>query len=503
MSSNPEKFVELLHISVGQTQIRYFCLSSSIEKDPPIILFLGADVVTGSSVPSKHRDRIHHRYGKDGLATKVDWSDTQVLHVRNSTRLWFYNIQGLFKVAFEYQDAVFQRDCLLFLREAWLKRMEEPPLKEQLSLTWQDTLTHQGVALSFPVTCADMSSMSTSKCSDEKSQDCSNTQRIFGIRVTSEEGEENVEQSVVQLPDKEVETDFQNLPVSLSSVIPKPCLDSRVEQTTSSKMSTCQRQSEMELCKDSSISRILFSCTDEVKTATSNISRSFKGGEVSPEFVATCSDLGNDLSLSANEEDCSAVIKNLEGHVKDLVRSHKGLRHELFKQLLLVIKLISCDLNGIMSATDTFPYSVIKDYVESVTDDKRRGQFQNGFQISVEKNIVLTLFSEWLGHQNANLQEVINQKAESFKLSHINCIDNLPPSNDIIDEVFPPHMKVLFSQWMMTGEGQVEIPVEKKARPVKSSRGVFPFILLILEFANGTFISGVSHVIHAKLVHVV
>jgi hypothetical protein len=397
------------------------------------------------------------------------------------------------------------------LQEAWLKRMDDPPLKEHLSLTWQETLTHQGVAVSFPITPADMSSFSTRDNSVENhlhSVDVYIPGNIQGISSGNipKKGLENLEQSVAQSLEEKVEADLQQTSQTHIPIIPQPYKNPSIDLTT---VSVTHPDHEQILLRSEYVfsddQNKLKSCqgpcsdiNDTEKSSPSNIGGCSKDGGVFTGFIQ----FDAKRHPPHTKGHCCAIIKNLEDYVQDLAGEFGDMYPEVFKYLFLVIKLISCDLDNILAKTDSFPYSLIEEYVELCKDDKNHEEFQNEFHISPEKNIVLTIFSGWLGEQNASLQDSINQKAECFKLAHINCIDNLPPSEDIIEEVFPPHMKVLFSQWMTAGEREAHHAGGKKPRLMKDTRGIFPFILLILEFANGAFISGVSHVIHAKLVHV-
>ncbi|XP_046569787.1 LOW QUALITY PROTEIN: uncharacterized protein LOC124278081 [Haliotis rubra] len=107
-----------------------------------IPLFMAADVLAGISQVNKNNCRIHNRFGKEGLATKLLFSDSRLNGTSNSGSVWFYNIQGVFRAVFEYHELFVQRDCLLKLRDVWLQHYSEPDLPESMSLSWTDSV-HQ------------------------------------------------------------------------------------------------------------------------------------------------------------------------------------------------------------------------------------------------------------------------------------------------------------------------------------------------------------------------
>lgn len=105
---------------------------------------------------------------------------------------------------------------------------------------------------------------------------------------------------------------------------------------------------------------------------------------------------------------------------------------------------------------------------------------------------ILYTISYWVGNKFRKYKEEISQKVTEFKKRHIATIDSLPPAEKVIVELFPQAMIVLLKTWMEDesqkpqGDPQTFLP--------------FPLIQLILEFANQTLVSGVSHVLYSRLI---
>uniref|UniRef100_A0A3P9QAE7 Si:ch211-110p13.9 n=1 Tax=Poecilia reticulata TaxID=8081 RepID=A0A3P9QAE7_POERE len=97
--------------------------------DPVIPLYLGADLLSNTDIRVENHPRYHAKFAKKGLATKVHFSSFRFQGLRvpaANNSLWFYSIQGLFRLAFEIynkqeQLAVlenFQLETMLLLLES-------------------------------------------------------------------------------------------------------------------------------------------------------------------------------------------------------------------------------------------------------------------------------------------------------------------------------------------------------------------------------------------------
>uniref|UniRef100_A0A3Q3GRC5 Si:ch211-110p13.9 n=1 Tax=Kryptolebias marmoratus TaxID=37003 RepID=A0A3Q3GRC5_KRYMA len=71
---------------------------------PVIPLYLGADLLSNTDIRIENHPRYHAKFAKKGLATKIKFSSFRFQGLKvpaSNNSLWFYNIQGLFRVAFE------------------------------------------------------------------------------------------------------------------------------------------------------------------------------------------------------------------------------------------------------------------------------------------------------------------------------------------------------------------------------------------------------------------
>ncbi|AWP07167.1 Hypothetical protein SMAX5B_016553 [Scophthalmus maximus] len=118
-----------------------FRLTECPHQGPVIPLYLGADVFSSTDVRTENHPRYHAKFAKKGLATKITFSSALRFHglkvpsANNS--LWFYSIQGLFRVAFEMYSKQEQLAVLENFQEVWKSQINDSPLKMSYSLRMQ------------------------------------------------------------------------------------------------------------------------------------------------------------------------------------------------------------------------------------------------------------------------------------------------------------------------------------------------------------------------------
>lgn len=118
-----------------------FSLTECPSKCPVIPLYLGADLFSNTDICTENHPRHHAKFAKKGLATKINFSPAFRFHglkvstVNNS--LWFYSIQGLFRVAFEMYSKEEQLAVLENFQDVWKSQINDSPLKISYCLSVQ------------------------------------------------------------------------------------------------------------------------------------------------------------------------------------------------------------------------------------------------------------------------------------------------------------------------------------------------------------------------------
>ncbi|XP_054867444.1 uncharacterized protein si:ch211-110p13.9 isoform X2 [Amphiprion ocellaris] len=149
MSSCSTVHLSLPQWDGGSRKIRFiylvnvtsFRLTDCPNKGPVIPLYLGADLLSNTDIRTENHPRYHARFAKKGLATKINFSSAfrfnglKVPAANNS--LWFYSIQGLFRVAFEIYSKQEQLAVLENFQGIWKSQINDSPLKMSYSFSVQ------------------------------------------------------------------------------------------------------------------------------------------------------------------------------------------------------------------------------------------------------------------------------------------------------------------------------------------------------------------------------
>ncbi|XP_028313696.1 uncharacterized protein LOC114469958 [Gouania willdenowi] len=118
-----------------------FSLTEGPHKDGVMPLYLGADLLSNTEIRTENHPRFHAKFAKRGLATKVEFSSAfrfQGLKVPVSNNsLWFYSIQGLFRVAFEMFSKQEQLAVMEKFQDIWKSHINDGPLSSSYSLNVQ------------------------------------------------------------------------------------------------------------------------------------------------------------------------------------------------------------------------------------------------------------------------------------------------------------------------------------------------------------------------------
>lgn len=141
--------IHMSEVQISERKLRFLEWATtddtiSISKKPTdsIPLFLGADVLSGCSIAVSNLPRMHAKFSKQGLAVKVNFPNSLRLQgIHGSTRgVWFYSVQGVFRVCFEYYNREEQLECLTKLCASWKLRFTDKPFTQrEIELSFLDT----------------------------------------------------------------------------------------------------------------------------------------------------------------------------------------------------------------------------------------------------------------------------------------------------------------------------------------------------------------------------
>ncbi|ROL44361.1 hypothetical protein DPX16_8783 [Anabarilius grahami] len=141
MTSGGVSLINMSYWESGKRRIRFLYLTNnnsfnvtkpSTNEDEMIPLFLGADLFSDTDVRSENQPRYHAKFAKRGLATKLVFSsDFRFQGLRlpcSSNSLWFYSVQGVFRVAFELYNKQDQLSIMESFQDLWKSRINDKNL---------------------------------------------------------------------------------------------------------------------------------------------------------------------------------------------------------------------------------------------------------------------------------------------------------------------------------------------------------------------------------------
>ncbi|XP_020511576.1 uncharacterized protein si:ch211-110p13.9 [Labrus bergylta] len=137
--------VRFIYLANPWANLTSFSLTECPNQSAAVPLYLGADLFSNTDIRTENHPRHHAKFAKKGLATKIHFSSAFRFHglkvptVNNS--LWFYSIQGLFRVAFEMYSKQEQLAVLENFQDVWKMQINASPLKTSYSLSVQLDLT--------------------------------------------------------------------------------------------------------------------------------------------------------------------------------------------------------------------------------------------------------------------------------------------------------------------------------------------------------------------------
>ncbi|XP_044052282.1 uncharacterized protein si:ch211-110p13.9 [Siniperca chuatsi] len=232
MSSCSTIYLTLPQCDSGSRKIRFlylmnltsFSLTECPNKSPVVPLYLGADVFSNTDIRTENHPRHHAKFAKKGLATKIHFSSAFRFHglkvptVNNS--LWFYSVQGLFRVAFEMYSKEDQLAVLENFQDVWKSQINDSPLKMSYSLS---------VQLDFALSSSLHETESSNEMSPQHCQVGRESVDVYG----SDTGDTSADHDYCSFPKQSLQTEQSQL--ALSTVRQKlHTLDDKLSSETQS-----------------------------------------------------------------------------------------------------------------------------------------------------------------------------------------------------------------------------------------------------------------------------
>ncbi|VDI09143.1 Hypothetical predicted protein [Mytilus galloprovincialis] len=508
-------------------------------------------------------------------------------------KVWFYSIQGLFKVIFYYFKKDVQKDCLKILTDIWLHHSDDPILSEAITLRLDEESARINLSSLGP---AWRDIELVNKQSSEGNKHCTSNTHL-NHKSLSQHGSENKEESKknlehlnaksVQVPHHAHKNNDNNdlhcsdsrsnsQIIHISSGHLKERKHTSIHaviylnvSTQTEKINSNMLTQTEDICFSMSTEHdnIYSTMSTQTEDYFPNISteemytdnvRETNNAAVQtdgisailekdsnyimdednitkhPHFIINnyqqrtkmemkktknhCEwtrELGNDYQqgLTIPTENKPSVVKcpYCVYLIQENSRLHPGLTNCLIKLNQFLMFMYSetdedfltlfCDV--ICVFLDHYPKVILP-----VTFSTELLEEFKGCDSNIRKNEIhdrfLNFICKYVGKELNKFDAQISDNVVIFKENHIKCIDNLPPPEKIIDDIFPLCMKELIYHWMNSQKEfdnlDMYTPQQKRLRASSSwNTPDFQIIQLILEFVNNALISGVAHVVYSRI----
>lgn len=200
-----------------------FRLTESPIKEAVIPLYLGADVLFNTEIRTENHPRYHAKLAKKGLATKIHFSSAFRFHglkvpVTNNS-LWFYSIQGLFRIAFDIYSKNEQLRVLENLQDVWKSQIDDSPLDTSYSLTTQVDLCPTEARMEISPPCHQVDRKSENEESTETATTSADHDYCFSFKSSSQADQSQLVLSSVRRKLHRLNEQFSTEPVTCKELL--------------------------------------------------------------------------------------------------------------------------------------------------------------------------------------------------------------------------------------------------------------------------------------------
>ena len=428
--------INLPSVNIGNRKIRYMVvLPSKIHSRCRTTLFLGADVLHNcGNFDLKNLGRTHGRYAEDGLACKVHLpKGYQIKGIRGvGDKVWFYSVQGLFRVAFNFYSKIELKFMLGKMVGLWMEAADETLLQANLLIKdIQDMVTDDIIFENIQVfdsqRCSKGSTIEMNRDCD--SLPCSNEVILESDASNFDKGESGggiLSGEDSRQRESELSSNFE-----IAGFIRPQCKSPVLKKAYGSIYNISNPENTVkEREKD-------FHLENSIENAVSRLLQVFK-----------------------DEQSCTLIASYIESFIDLLIDEETNISEQ---------------------QSTSFPIKLIKDYMDAKCNKMT--------ELPLDHELAIHIISSWVGDRFYLFKDIIKHNINSFKQTYIDSITELPSPEEIVRTVYPSAMYSLIYLWIRgTGEDVLDGPDN-----VEDAKRIRSICLLILELLNGSPITGLGH----------
>ncbi|XP_057293593.1 uncharacterized protein LOC130622178 [Hydractinia symbiolongicarpus] len=495
-SSSGDILIQLKQIKIGKRRLRYIYIPQSLMESKEFmketdkeccLLFLGCDVLSSTSVLPKNMARTHTRLLKSKQCSKISFPHRLAGVAGHTKDAWFYSIHGLFRSVFEFYDFAEQVLVLRYLFHIW-SIANERFLPEKLILTDHNFIDKEMFVTVIIDRIDNCKICEETACS--KRMCMSRNNKSVATQCSMSWNKKSVAtQCTIHYSSVASQYDL-NVCMNRSSQTVY-CKNKMISQfTQSDKIVSNEKQCQTEYVKiDQHTSPTHLpdhmNCSSEEYHSHRIESASFQEFNINMQSKqdVVANSMHGTLSLSL----INSVAKHIKTYFPLALKNIKY--YKVYVLLETFLDLIKEEVLRIESTTTgIFPFHLMTEYCNLRKSCDHINQENPIERDLYYRECALHVISKWLAGEFNKLQTAITSQIDEFKRKQIAMNKLIPNPVEIISQhhLYPSFM-VELSTWVGGYQREEE-------RTFFCSR-----LLLVLELLNDTLLTGMGHVVYAKL----
>lgn len=477
-SSSSDTLIQLKQIKIGKRRLRYIYIPLSLMESKEVmketdkeccLLFLGCDVLSSTSVLPKNMARTHTRLLKSKQCSKISFPHRLAGVAGHTKDAWFYSIHGLFRSVFEFYDFTEQVLVLRYLFHIW-SITSERFLPGKLILTDHNFIDKEMFITVIVDEIDNCKICEETACSKRMCMSWNN--KSVATQCTKHYSSVASQYDLNVCMNRSSQTvDCKNKTISQSTQSDQIVSNEKQCQTEYVKID--QHTSPPQLPDHTDFSS---------EKCRSNRNESASNMKSTQDVVANSMHGTSSLSL------IDSVAKHIRSYFPLALKNIKF--YKVYVLLETFLDLIKEEVLRIESTTTgIFPFHLMTEYCNLRKSCDHINQHNATERELYYRECVLHVISKWLAGEFNKLQTAITSQIDEFKRKQIAMNKLIPNPVEIISQhhLYPSFMVEFLSTWVGGFQREEE-------RTFFCSR-----LLLVLELLNDTLLTGMGHVVYAKL----
>ena len=439
MADSRSDEISMSEFNTGYRKLRYLTIMDGEKRRT---LFYGADLLRKTSVSAANIARKHFNLSSAGYCSRVNLPKRMFRCLSlNSGEGYFYDVKGVMYVAFNFYAFNEQVAMVKNLYHEWSGIDENDVLPQFIKVDMADVLRESFEPVALP-------DLLDHQCSSSK-----NSQTTFDDNIKCAKQQNLYHKVIDEKKNNVLESDF--------------LLDG--DQSSTNKL------------QDNTNKTHLLNDVSKVETVNA-----YSQTDYTPEHN-TIGRKGKRKLGNHNDrhQSCHRLLESLSGTLNEFYNHYIDdiFFYKVYNLIEAFLFLLKDELDTVIATTTgIFPFHLLLEFA-----NVKRTYSKVDTDIDNYQSSLLNIFGKWLGMQFCNFRSVISSQVSELKKCLLLNNQFLPSAVNVLnnEKLFPKCMVEFLNFWLNKRLHNEEFQSSK--------------ILLVLELLNDELLTGVGHVVYAKL----